>query len=104
MPTPANTTEERTPASRAHQVSALQAVGCIAPESNDATAPPGDHRAMVSNVVPKIVECAKRPSATSGRKLSRPTALTVSTDLTRPTKACPTPRKTAELKITARRG
>jgi hypothetical protein len=49
-----------------HQVSLLQLDGFMAPISNEETTPAGDQRAIVSMVVPKIVECAKRPRATSG--------------------------------------
>ena len=56
MPIPAKTIEYATLARRAHQVSELQAAGFMAPDSNVATAPAGDHREMVSNVVPKISE------------------------------------------------
>jgi hypothetical protein len=49
---PAKRTEYITLASVAHQVSELHVEGCIDADSIVATAPPGDHRAIVSNVVP----------------------------------------------------
>jgi len=81
-------------------VSLFQLDGFIAPDRSVSTVPPGDHREMSSKVVPKTVDWPNRPRANRGRKARRPTAFSVSADLTRPASAWPTLRKRAELKIT----
>ena len=70
MPIVAKTAALPAQASNDHHVSLLQVDGSMAPISKEETTPAGNQRAMVSMVVSKIVECAKRPRATTKGILS----------------------------------